>query len=42
MSHTLFMLDQKKVFPEGVMPSFDLTSMTEMVVSFVTAGMAVS
>jgi AcrR family transcriptional regulator len=42
MSHTLFMLDQKKVFPEGVIPSFDVTSMTEMVVSFVTAGMEVS
>lgn len=42
MSHTLHMLDQLKVFPEGVVPAFDAATMTDMVVSFVTAGVEVS
>jgi AcrR family transcriptional regulator len=39
MSHTLHMLDQSRMFPEGVVPVYDVESMTEMIVSFVTAGM---
>lgn len=39
MSHTLHMLDQFKLFPEGVVPVYDGDSMTDMIVSFVTAGM---
>ena len=39
MSHTLHMLDQSRMFPEGVLPVYDVESMTDMIVSFVTAGM---
>jgi AcrR family transcriptional regulator len=39
MSHTLHMLDQSRMFPEGVVPVYDVESMTDMIVSFVTAGM---
>ncbi|MGB6410395.1 MAG: hypothetical protein WBF16_04250, partial [Candidatus Deferrimicrobiaceae bacterium] len=39
MSHTLHMLDQSRMFPEGVVPVYDVDSMTDMIVSFVTAGM---
>ncbi len=39
LTHTLHMLEQVKVFPEGMVPVFDVDSMTAMIVSFVTAGM---
>jgi len=39
MSHTLHMLEQSKMFPEGVVPVYDVDPMTDMIVSFVTAGM---
>jgi AcrR family transcriptional regulator len=39
MSHTLHMLDQSKMFPVGMVPVYDVDSMTDMIVSFVTAGM---
>ena len=39
MSHTMHMLDQSRMFPEGVVPVYDVESMTDMIVSFVTAGM---
>jgi AcrR family transcriptional regulator len=35
----LHMLDQSRMFPEGVVPVYDVDSMTDMIVSFVTAGM---
>ena len=39
MSHTLHMLAQSRMFPAGMMPVYDVDSMTDMIVSFVTAGM---
>jgi AcrR family transcriptional regulator len=39
MSHTLHMMDQSRMFPDGVVPVYDVDSMTSMIVSFVTAGM---
>ena len=33
------MLEQSRMFPEGVVPVYDVESMTDMIVSFVTAGM---
>ena len=39
MSHTLFLLDHSKVLPEGMVPEFDAATITDLIVSFVTAGM---
>jgi AcrR family transcriptional regulator len=39
MSHTLFLLGHAKVFPEGVIPDLDAGAITDLIVSFVTAGM---
>ncbi len=39
MSHTLFMLNYPKVFPDGAIPVLDAVTITDMIVSFVTAGM---
>lgn len=39
MSHTLHMLARPRMFPAGMMPVYDVDSMTDMIVSFVTAGM---
>ena len=39
MSHTLHMVDLFKMFPEEAVPFYDIDSMTDMIVSFVTAGM---
>jgi len=38
MSHTLFLLDHARVFPEGVIPDLDAKTLTDWIVSFVTAG----
>lgn len=41
MSHTLHMIDALKTFPRGTIPPFDARTMTENILSFVTAGMEV-
>lgn len=41
MTHTLHMLDQVEKFPKGIVTVFDVDSMTDMIVSFVTAGTVV-
>jgi len=39
MSHTLFLLDHPKIFPDGVIAGPDAVTITDMIVCFVTAGM---